>query len=182
MAARSMTIPRICLTGVESTGKTTLAPRLAAHFGGVVMPEFGRTHAELFGTDFTPDDLIAIALGHRAALAAIEATSPKLIIEDTDIVTTAAWARMLHGPCGVLRKIPATAGLHLLFAPDVPFVPDGTRLFGGDERARFHQMLEAELHERRITPIHIGGDFASRQATAIHAIENWLLRTAPPAP
>lgn len=176
-----MKIPRVCLTGVESTGKSTLADRLAAHFGGVVMPEFGRTHAEIFGTDFTPEVLEAIALGHRAGLAAIEATSPSLIIEDTDIVTTAAWARMLQAPSKFLRKLPATAGLYLLFAPDVPFIADGTRQFDGPDRQRFQLMLEAELRDRRITPVLIEGDFAAREAASIAAIEKWLLRTRPPA-
>ncbi len=176
-----MSIPRVCLTGVESTGKSTLAPRLAAHFDGVVMPEFGRTHAELFGTDFTPDVLLAIAHGHRASLAAIEATTPKLIIEDTDIITTAAWARMLHGGSTLLARLPATAGLYLLFAPDVPFIADGTRQFGGTDRQRFQSMIEAEFRERRITPMPIAGDFAMREAQAITAIENWLLHRPQPA-
>lgn len=175
-----MKIPRICLTGVESTGKSTLAPRLAAHFGGMVMPEFGRTHAELFGTDFTPDVLLAIARGHRAGLAAIEAMAPRLIIEDTDIVTTAAWVRMLHGGSTLLANIPATAGLYLLFAPDVPFIADGTRQFGGADRQRFQAMIEAEFEERRITPVPIGGDFEARETQAIAAIRNWLLHTPMP--
>lgn len=176
-----MTIPRVCLTGVESTGKSTLAPKLAAHFAGVVMPEFGRAHAELFGTNFSPAVLMAIAQGHRVGLAAIEAMHPALIIEDTDIITTAAWARMLHGPDPELAQLPATAGLYLLFAPDVPFVADGTRQFDGGERQRFHTMIEAEFFERLIAPVLIEGDFAARECQAIAAIERWLLRTPPPA-
>jgi nicotinamide riboside kinase len=135
----------------------------------------------MFGTDFTPDVLLAIAQGHRAALAAIMATAPDLIIEDTDIITTAAWARMLHGGSKVLAKLPATAGLYLLFAPDVPFIADGTRQFDGAERRRFQSMIEAEFRDRQIKPEKIGGDFATREAQAITAIENWLLRTRVPA-
>lgn len=178
MAPRRLKIPRVCLTGVESTGKSTLSARLALHFGGVVMPEFGRSHAEIFGTDFTPDDMVAIAMGHRAALQAIEASAPELIIEDTDVVTTAAWARMLFPKdktvLAVLRKLPATAGLYLFFESDVPFVPDGTRVFEGPERARFQMMLEAEMRERRMRSVRIGGDFAAREAAAIAAVDKWL--------
>lgn len=181
MAQGRLTIPRVCLTGVESTGKSTLADKLAARFGGVVMPEFGRTHAEMFGTDFTADDMVAIAMGHRAALQAIEAGVPDLIIEDTDIVTTAAWARMLFekdkSVLAVLRKMPATAGLYLLLEGDVPFVADGTRMFDGSERARFQMMLEAEMRERRLVPVRIGGDFAAREAAAVAGIEQWLGKT-----
>lgn len=176
-----MRIPRVCLTGAESTGKSTLAPKLAARFGGVVMPEFGRDYAEMFGTGFSTDDLLAIAIGHRAGLAAIEADKPALIIEDTDIVTTAAWARMLHGANGVLRRLPANAGLYLFFEADVPFVADGTRMFDGAQRRQFQFMLEAEFRERRMTPVRIEGDFAARETAAVAAIEKWLLRGRPRA-
>ena len=37
---------RICLHGPESTGKSTLATRLAAHFGCEVVPEYGRAYCE----------------------------------------------------------------------------------------------------------------------------------------
>ena len=77
---------RVCLTGVESTGKSALAPLLAQRFGGVVMAEYGRTWAETHGLDFSPEALREIAAGHLAARAAIEAQRPSLIIEDTDIV------------------------------------------------------------------------------------------------
>ncbi|RYD60836.1 MAG: N-acetylglucosamine-6-phosphate isomerase, partial [Sphingomonadales bacterium] len=48
-----MTPRTICLHGPESTGKSTLAPQLAAFFGGQVLDEYGRDYAEACGTDFT---------------------------------------------------------------------------------------------------------------------------------
>lgn len=178
MGVGSPRIARICLTGAESTGKTTLAARLAAYFGGVVMPEFGREFAEMHGTEFRRDDMVAIAMGHRAALKAIEAQAPALIIEDTDIVTTTAWARMLFerdkALIAQLKRLPASAGLYLLFDADVPFVADGTRMFEGDARRRFQMVLQAEMRERRIEPVQIEGDFAARERAAMVAVERWL--------
>ena len=162
---------RIFLTGVESTGKSTLAPRLAAHFGGVVMPEYGRQWAQTHGVDFTPDALRAIASGHIAGRVQLEADHPALIIEDTDIVMTSAWARMLQGTRDpVLSAIPATADLYLLFAADTPWVDDGTRQFGGRERKRFHAIIADELHQRGLTPRLVAGTWAEREAMAIEAI------------
>ena len=162
---------RVCLAGVESTGKSTLAPVLAAHFGGLVMPEYGRSWAEHHGTDFTPDALSEIAAGHLAIRAEIETASPKLIIEDTDIVMTSAWGHMLHGQRDpALSAIPATADLYLLFAADTPWVDDGTRQFGGRERRRFAALIDEEFTLRGITPTRIAGTWAERQATAIAAI------------
>lgn len=166
---------RVCLTGVESTGKSTLAPILAARFGGVVMSEYGRTWAETHGTDFTRDALRAIAAGHLLARASLEAGNPALIIEDTDIVMTSAWSHMLHGSRDpVLSAIPADADLYLLFAPDTPWVNDGTRQFGGEARARFNDLIVQEFAIRNLNPLPISGDWAARRTAAQAAIDTLL--------
>ncbi|KAB7648442.1 AAA family ATPase [Polymorphobacter fuscus] len=162
---------RVCLTGVESTGKSTLAPVLAARFGGVVMPEYGRRWAERNGVDFIPAALHAIAAGHAAARAAIAAGAPDLIIEDTDIVMTSAWARMLYGRRDpVLSAIAATADLYLLFAADTPWIDDGTRQFRGQDRERFAAIIIDELARRQLNPVLISGSWTQREATAIRAV------------
>ena len=162
---------RVCLTGVESTGKSTLAPILAAHLGAAVMPEYGRAWAETLGTDFNKAVLREIAIGHLAARAEIEAGNPALIIEDTDIVMTSAWAAMLHGRRDpMLTAIRADADLYLLFSPDTPWVDDGTRQFGGAARAKFHSIIADELALRGITPVVIAGDWHQREIAAMAAI------------
>jgi NadR type nicotinamide-nucleotide adenylyltransferase len=162
---------RVCLIGVESTGKSTLAPRLAARFGGVVMPEYGRQWAQSHGLDFTPAALHAIAAGHVARRAQLEAQHPALIVEDTDIVMTSAWAVMLHGERDpVLSAIPATADLYLHFAADTPWIADGTRQFAGAERRRFDAVISAELAARGIAAVPVAGDWATREATATAAV------------
>ncbi len=169
MAARG--VKRICLTGVESTGKSVLAPLLATRFGGVVMPEYGREWADSHGLDFTPAALLAIAAGHLGRRRAIEAINPALVIEDTDIVMTMAWSRMLHGGRDpALAAIPADADLYLLFAPDTPWHDDGTRAFGGADRLRFHATIVDELAQRGIVPLPITGSWPARQAQAEGAI------------
>ncbi|MFZ4690532.1 MAG: AAA family ATPase [Polymorphobacter sp.] len=161
---------RVCLTGVESTGKSTLAPLLADHFGGVVMPEYGRTWAETRGTDFTPQALREIAADRAAACQRLAAVGPALIVEDTDIVMTSSWARMLHGARDpVLSAIPANADGYLLFAADTPWIDDGTRQFGGADRARFAVIITDELAQRKIEPVLIAGDWSERLAAAIAA-------------
>ena len=63
----------ICLHGVESVGKSTLAERLAAHYGTIVVPEYGRAHCEIYGTDCRDDDLRLMGLAQQAM---IEASRP----------------------------------------------------------------------------------------------------------
>lgn len=162
---------RVVLTGVECTGKSSLAPLLATEFGGVVMPEYGRSWAEVHGTDFTIAALRDIAAGHMMACDALAADRPPIIIEDTDVIMTSAWAIMLHGRRDpLLSAIPATGDLYLLFRPDTPWINDGTRMFGGDQRTRFHNVVRDELAIRQIKPVIISGDWATRRASAIAAI------------
>ena len=85
----------ICLHGAESTGKTVLAGRLAAHFGTELVPEYGRIWAETHGTDFSMADLVAIARTHDAMTRAALDRSTAPVILDTDPLMTAVWADML---------------------------------------------------------------------------------------
>lgn len=168
---------RVVLTGVETTGKTASSHELAAHFGGAVLPEYGRAWAETRGTDFTMTALREIAKGHLDARIALEATQHSLIIEDTDIVMTSAWAIMLHGKRDpILSAIPATGDLYLLYRPDIPWIDDGTRMFGGDMRTRFHTIVREELAIRRIVPVIVEGPREQRHATAVAAIDRLLAR------
>jgi NadR type nicotinamide-nucleotide adenylyltransferase len=53
---------RVAILGPESTGKSTLARRLADHFGGAFVAEYGREHtAGIDMARFTLGDILAIA-------------------------------------------------------------------------------------------------------------------------
>jgi NadR type nicotinamide-nucleotide adenylyltransferase len=172
MPARSL---HVCLVGVESTGKTRLAQRLAGRMGALLMPEYGREYAETIDTDFTPDALRTIARIHAERRGQLLATHPRLLIEDTDVVMTAAWFRMLHGRRDPeLSAIPARADLHLLFAPDTPWVADGTRQFVGRDRLLFQTAIEDELAARNIEAVLIMGNWHQRQAQVQVAITQLL--------
>ncbi|WCT73347.1 AAA family ATPase [Sphingomonas naphthae] len=163
----------ICLHGPESTGKSTVAPRLAARFDTIVVPEYGRTYCEQHGLDLSMDDLVAIGKGHQAMTeAALRQCGGRLIL-DTDPLMTAAWADMLFG-----RRDPwfdaftATADLYLLFDIDMPWVDDGTRFFGEpSQRQRFFDISRAELDRRGLPYAVIGGPAEGRYDKAVAAIE-----------
>ncbi|WP_372915800.1 AAA family ATPase [Sandarakinorhabdus sp.] len=176
-------VVHVCFVGVESTGKTRLAERLARRLGGVLIPEYGREHAETIGTDFTPEALRSIARIHAQRRAALLATRPRLLIEDTDVVMTAAWFRMLHGRRDAeLSALPASADLYLLFAPDTPWVADGTRQFVGRDRLLFQAAIEDEMAARNIEPVQIMGNWHQREnqvhAALTHRLDS-LPQTAP---
>lgn len=164
----------ICLHGAESTGKSTLAPRLAAWLGGgVVVPEYGRTWCEAHGTDLDERDLLAIFEGHVAATRAALEQRPAWLVSDTDPLMTQAWAVMLLG-CR-LPEIEAwtdVADLYLVPAMDLPWQEDGTRLFGSDlARRQFMDAAIGELDRRGLRWAWVQGEGHARLDSAIAAIE-----------
>jgi NadR type nicotinamide-nucleotide adenylyltransferase len=167
---------RVVLSGVESVGKSTLAKDLARHFGGLHIPEFGRTYTERLRRDLTLEDHYAIAEGHEISSDQAASVNPALLIEDTDIVMTTAWATMLFGTRdSILANHPSRADLHLLLAPDVPFVQDPVRMFGAPEdRQRFHAVVVAEFKSRKLEPVLVAGSWEARTRIAVDAIEALL--------
>jgi len=163
----------ICLHGAESTGKSTLALRIAARLGGVVVPEYGRAYSEANGTDFDAADLIAIFKGHVAATEAALAGDPAWLVSDTDPLMTQAWAIMLLG-----RRLPqidawkAVADFYLVPAMDLSWEEDGTRLFGSDlARRRFMDVALGELDRRQLPWAWVDGEGDARLESALAAIE-----------
>lgn len=175
-----MTPRTICLHGPESTGKSTLAPRLAARFGGVVQPEYGRLFAEQRGTDFTMADLVEIARTHDAETRRLLADGANPLILDTDPLMTAVWADMLFGERDPwFDAWQGTADLYLLLDIDLPWIDDGTRLFGTAEaRRRFFDLSRAELERRGVPWQLISGEGEARFANAVAAIEGFSASSA----
>jgi len=57
------TIKKIVVIGPESTGKSTLCEKLAAHYNTLWVPEYARDYLEKHGTDYSYEDLLPIAKG-----------------------------------------------------------------------------------------------------------------------
>lgn len=163
---------RVCFHGAESTGKSVLAEKLRQRFGWPWVPEYGREYAEAHGTDFTMDDLLAMARGQNAAMLTASAARPDVLILDTDPLMTAAWAQMLFGTVPQELFAYPKADLYLLFSPDVAWVEDGTRFFGTDEaRARFAAVAEDMLVRAGVPYVRIGGDWEAREVQVVEAVK-----------
>ena len=155
---------RLCFHGAESTGKSVLADKLASELVCPLVPEYGREYCEERGTDLTMVDLLAIAEGQDAAMRAACAGEPPLVLLDTDPLMTAAWAAMLFGEVPSALLAYPKADYYLLFAPDVPWVADGTRFFGTAEaRARFAALAEDMLVRAGVPFTRVGGNWDERE-------------------
>jgi NadR type nicotinamide-nucleotide adenylyltransferase len=162
---------RICLIGPECTGKTTLAQRLAAHYDAPWVPELAREYAERVARPLTFDDVAAIAAGQQALEDAAPADAP-LVILDTDLISTAVYARHHYGRCPAAVEQAARArraDLYLLLEIDTPWTADGVR-DSGARREQLRREFEDTLAAYGARFTIIAGEWEARFAAALSAI------------
>jgi NadR type nicotinamide-nucleotide adenylyltransferase len=177
-----MTSPkRIVLFGTESTGKTLLAQRLAAHFGEPWAEEFVREFWEIRGGKIAAEDLGTIALGQIANEDRALAAARRAVFFDTDLLTCTVWNDVLFpGACPPWVRFEAEerareVALWLLCDTDVPFEPDPQRSFPeAAGRARAREIWRAALTVRGLPFVEVRGDWPERARTAIAAVERAL--------
>ena len=163
---------RICLHGIESTGKSVLAAALADHLGTVCVGEYGRSHCEAHPGDLSRDDLILIGAAQAAMIEAAQPWAGPQLVIDTDALMTAAWCEMLLGETPDALMSYPRADLYLLMEPDLPWIDDGTRYFHRQEdRDRFAEITERVLVTAAAPFVRISGEGPERERQARLAIE-----------
>lgn len=181
---------RIAVYGPESTGKTELAARLAAHFGAPLVSEYARERWDEQGA-LTLEDMIPVAREQwrreDAAVAALQSDpcllskggsgGAGLVICDTEALTTMLWSDVLYGTTpdevrrGAERRCRGYA-LYLLLDIDVPFAPDPQRCFPDPaDREKAMRIWRGALDRRNLPYVLIQGNWAERERAAIAAIE-----------
>ena len=167
----------ICVHGVESVGKSMLAERLAAHYSTVLVPEYGRTHCETYGTDCREQDLLLIGQAQQAMIEAARPWCNRLLIADTDALMTAAWSQMMIGYSPDELLCHRQADLYLMLGTDAPFIDDGTRVYGDPQlRAKFDRVSREVLAVARANTVEISGSWDDRFAQSCAAIDQLRVR------
>lgn len=175
-------LSRVCLTGPESTGKSELAARLARHYGTAWAPEFAREYALGVRRALTRDDVEPIARGQIANEDRAAAAARRLLILDTDLVSTCVYSRFYYGdvPTWIREAARArAAGLYLLLDIDVPFVHDAARDAPAD-RGKHRELFLEELSALGADCVVIGGSWSERERRAIEAIDALLGNASTP--
>jgi NadR type nicotinamide-nucleotide adenylyltransferase len=171
---------RVVLTGSECTGKTTLASELAEHYRTVWVPEQARVYLEAKGAPLVYADVEAIA---RAVITAQEEAAPRadrLLILDTDLLSTVVYSRAYYGDCPPWVEAAARerrGHLYLLHHPDVPWVPDGLQRDIPDRREHMHALFREALESGGARYFDIRGGWEERRNRARRAID--ALRAGP---
>ncbi len=166
-------ILKVVLTGPESTGKSTLAEKLAAHYQTVWVPEYARAYIGGLDRPYNKEDILRIAQGQleRESIFLINANS--LLICDTALLVPKIWSEVVYGECPEwIEKqfIQRHYDLYLLMYPDIEWESDPQR-----EHPHYRKEL-FELYEKTLQKINtpfaiIKGDTENRMILARQAIE-----------
>jgi NadR type nicotinamide-nucleotide adenylyltransferase len=174
--ARAYFTKRVCLFGPEATGKSTLAARLAAHFETVAVQEYARAFLAHKDGVCERDDIPLIARGQAATEDALAGLANRVLICDTDLLTTSLWSRTLFGDCppwiieeGERRRY----DLYLLTDVDAPPAPGQRFYMPGHRRAQF-EMFRRALESRNLGFIHLRGSWDARFHAARNAIQGLI--------
>jgi NadR type nicotinamide-nucleotide adenylyltransferase len=169
-------VKRVCVFGPESTGKTTLARRLAEHFGTAWVPEYARTLLEAQQGRLEPADLPRIVRGQVASEDALARNARKVLVCDTDPLTTLVWSEVLYGavdPYVGEQAEKRSYNLYLLLDVDVPWVGDVVRYLPEDRRGFFERCQEA-LESRGRRYVSLSGGWDERFARAVREVEQFI--------
>lgn len=165
----------ICLTGPESTGKTTLAQTLAQRFHARLVPEAARAYLGTKGS-YGPDDLLEIARLQLAAERRARAEHRGLLICDTDLLVIGIWYREKYAtlPEFLTEQLSKrSARGYLLPEPDIPWTPDPQRENPTD-RWRLFDLYLAELDSSRFPYRIVRGQGDVREECAIEQMRSLL--------
>jgi NadR type nicotinamide-nucleotide adenylyltransferase len=170
-------ISKIVVIGPESTGKTTLASQLAAHFDDIWLPEYAREYVEQLQGPYTYNDVVRIAEMQVKLDAEYSARAKKFLFFDTDLIITKIWFKWVYNQ--VPDWIDAYLGnnrpdLYLLCATDLLWVPDNARENGGEAREKLFAEYKNELECFGFPYKIISGTGVERTQNAIQYIEKYF--------
>ncbi|GAA2495702.1 AAA family ATPase [Terrabacter carboxydivorans] len=182
---------RVVVVGAESTGTTTLAEALGAHYGTSVAPDFLtewalRRPAGPAAPWHTAElDLVAREQASLEDAAAAAAPRP-LVVCATDVFAATLWhERLVGSPSPSVRRLAderRAPALYVLTDDEIAVAPDAAR-DGDHGRAWMRDRFREELAEGGVPWLEVRGSRVERLAAATAAIdaiiaEGWRL-TAP---
>ncbi|POY37879.1 cytidyltransferase [Solitalea longa] len=168
---------KVVLLGTDSTGKSTLAEKLAQHYACSVVAEAGR---ELIPDSkaLVYEDLVWVANEHAKRITDAVAGDNALVIIDTDIHITKSYSRFIFNKELKVDEdiIQANqAYLYLYLNNDVAYFQDGTRLVV-EERRQLDLSHRQVLDAINIHYVEIKGNWTERFEKACECIDELLGR------
>ena len=182
-------IKKIVVIGPESTGKSTLCESLASNYSTIWCREYAREYLLSHGTDYSSEDLLAIAKGQiqleEKAINTILDTEEKnissnhpVLFIDTDMYVIKVWSEFVFGTCNpwILNQIiERKYDGYLLCKPDLPWVKDELREYPDVEtREKLYHHYKDLLINQTVPWYEVTGSDPKRTEGAIDWVKNLI--------
>lgn len=181
VAAEERTRPfRLCVTGAECTGKSTLAQALAERLGAPIVHEVVRAYFEektALGDPNVYAGDIARLIDLQSHVEDAAPTDVPLIVLDTDLFTIDVWHERVLGHriaeldqlVELRQESDRRIDLYILVSPDVPFVFDRIRSSEA-YREEMHGVFRQRLTQSHRRFVEVSGSLDERCAQALGAL------------
>lgn len=170
-------VRRVAIVGAESSGKSTLAAALAAHYGTIWVPEYAREYLAATQGAYTEADIPRIAQGQLHAENHAAQHAQQWLFCDTEALVCKIWMEYKYGYCDAAVEAQfqqQSYAIFLLCAPDVAWEPDPLRELP-DQAARLaifdrYQTVLAQYHKPFVV---ISGDLPARMRQCLAALSRF---------
>jgi HTH-type transcriptional repressor of NAD biosynthesis genes len=167
-------VKKICFIGPESTGKSTCAKNIAQHFNTVYNPEYAKSLIEQQNGNFYLDNVEQTAFAQIYKEKALSKFANKLLICDSDPLTTMIWSETLFNTCPESVKklaIQSSYDVIFLFDYNTPYTIDIHRNLTkshmekiDQDRKDFFYKMKSHLDQMNKEYIVITGSYEQRFA------------------
>lgn len=171
-------MPRVVITGPESTGKSMLTRLLANHFNGIAVPEYAREYVSSLQRPYTKEDILHIA-HHQAVQFKKHKDESRIVFFDTGLIITRVWLEVVCKSAAewindcIVQDPPDYC---LLCYPDIPWEPDPLRENGGEMRKILYDKYQKIIESFGLPYSVIEGAGDARLNNAICTVDQMFKR------
>lgn len=176
MSSSTKSISKVAITGPESTGKSTIAKALAAHFHTSWVPEYARDYIKKLDNSYRKEDLLKIAAGQLALEGEQAKSANSPLFCDTDLLVIKIWYEYKYGvvdPFIIEQYQQTHYDLYLLMDIDLPWHYDPQREHP-EKRRFFFEWFERELIRKKANYVIVHGSHEERLQNAIINVNQML--------